>query len=146
MPGPEDGMLLVTVLIGKWSRRRSGHFLVGAAGCDFLVEPTLGVTVVVGASRAPSWCSVHCSRQEQQAGPLPAAVLPKMCFPTGEFCLFCPALVLSLPWAKWNCKGAGVWQLLKNLNLVLLSEKGLVADFCFLTFKKGSILYYILCA
>lgn len=67
------------IQIGKWSKRRSGHFLVGAAGCGFLVQPTLGVTVVVGASRAPSWCFVHCSRLEQQGGPLSWAVLTELC-------------------------------------------------------------------
>lgn len=66
MPGPEDGMLLVTVQIGKWSRRRSGDFFVRAAGCDFLVEPTLGVTVVVGAELQVDGVCTAADRSSRQ--------------------------------------------------------------------------------
>lgn len=51
MPVHEDRIPLVTTEIGKWSKRKSGNFLVGAADSDLLVQPTLGATVEVGAGR-----------------------------------------------------------------------------------------------
>lgn len=51
MPVREDGIPLVTIEIGKRSKRKSGNFLVGAADSDALVQITLGGTVEVGVAQ-----------------------------------------------------------------------------------------------
>lgn len=52
MPVHEDGIPSVKTEIGKWSKQKSGNFLVVAAGSDLLVQPTRGVTVEMGAGTA----------------------------------------------------------------------------------------------
>lgn len=51
MPVHEDGIPLVTIEIGKRSKRKSGNFLVGAADSDAPVQITLGGTVEVGVAQ-----------------------------------------------------------------------------------------------
>lgn len=51
-PVREDGMLLVMIEIRKWSERKSGNFLVGAADSDLLVQPSLGAMEAMEADTA----------------------------------------------------------------------------------------------
>lgn len=63
LPVHEDGISLVTIEIGKWSKRKSGNFLVGAA--DWFTSTTNpGIDSGGGSWHSLPWCSrlmVSCS-------------------------------------------------------------------------------------
>lgn len=118
MPVHEDGTLLVTIEIGKQSKRKSGNFLVGATDW-FTSTPKPGSDGAMGAGTAccGTWGQWYCDLQNWLvlsivAGRSPpfscsTALHPKCSFKWESFavpslCLYCCALVFSLCWAKWN--------------------------------------------